>query len=177
GRPLIGLNYAQSGREADFRAALIHVRENTDSVALLRREGRLRERLLNRIDGLVVHFRRITSVNRNLGFFTTGYNYLIQIIPALFVAPQFIRGEVEFGVITQAAMAFTQLLGAFSLIINQFGPISSFGAVIARLSGFAEAIDAIDVDRPKIETLEDRDRVAYERLTLHASRDDGMLLT
>ena len=50
GRPLVGLNYAQSGREADFRAALIHVRENADSVALLRREGRLRERLLKRID-------------------------------------------------------------------------------------------------------------------------------
>ena len=75
GRLLVGLNYAQSGREADFRAALIHVRENADSVALLRPEGRLRERLLNRIDGLVQNFRRITSVNRNLGFFTTGYNY------------------------------------------------------------------------------------------------------
>ena len=176
GRPLVGLNYAQSGREADFRAALIHVRENADLVALLRREGRLRERLLNRIDGLVQNFRRITSVNRNLGFFTTGYNYLIQIIPALFIAPQFIRGEVEFGVITQSAMAFTQLLAAFSLIINQFGSISTFGAVIARLGGFAEAIDAIDVDRPKIETLEDRDRVVYEGLTLRALRDDGMLL-
>src|SRR5262244_1675896 len=41
-------------------------------------------------------------------FFTTGYNYLIQIIPALIVAPRFIRGEVEFGVITQSAVAFTQ---------------------------------------------------------------------
>ena len=82
-------------------------------------------------------------MNRNLGFFTTGYNYLIQIIPALFVAPQFIRGEVEFGVITQSAMAFTQLLGAFSLIINQFGSISSFAAVIARLSGLAEAVDGM----------------------------------
>src|SRR4030095_13976888 len=90
GRPLVGLNYAQSRWEADFRAALIHVRENADSVALLRREGRLRERRLNRIDVRVLNLRRITSVNRNLGFFTTGYNYLIQIIPALFVAPQFI---------------------------------------------------------------------------------------
>ena len=31
--------------------------------------------------------------------------------------------------ITQSAMAFAQLLGAFSLIINQFGSISSFAAV------------------------------------------------
>ena len=57
------------------------------------------------------NYRRITSVNRNLGFFTTGYNYLIQIIPALIVAPLYIRGEVEFGVVTQSAMAFAQLLG------------------------------------------------------------------
>jgi putative ATP-binding cassette transporter len=141
GRPLVGLNYVQFGREADFRAALIHVRGNAESVALLRHEGRLRQRLMDRIDELVQNFRRITSVNRNLGFFTTGYNYLIQIIPILVVAPQFIRGEAEFGVITQSAMAFTQLLGAFSLIVNQLGALSSFAAVIARLGGFAEALE------------------------------------
>jgi putative ATP-binding cassette transporter len=116
-------------------------------------------------------------VNRNLGFFTTGYNYLLQIIPTLIVAPHFIREEVEFGSITQSAMAFTQLLGAFSLIVNQFGSISSFAAVLARLSGMAEAIDAIDVDRPAIETVRTGDRVAYEGLTLRASRDDGALLS
>ncbi len=176
GRPLVGLNYRQSDREADFRATLIHVRENAESVALLRREGRLRARLLNQIDELVGNFRRITSVNRNLGFFTTGYNYLIQIIPALIVAPRFIRGEVEFGVITQSAMAFTQLLAAFSLIINQFGSISSFAAVVARLNALAGAVEGKSVDRPGIETVEDRDRVAYERLTLRPLRDDSPLL-
>jgi vitamin B12/bleomycin/antimicrobial peptide transport system ATP-binding/permease protein len=177
GRPLVGLNYAQSGREADFRATLVRVRENAESVALLRREGRLRARLLDRIDQLVQNFRRITSVNRNVGFFTTGYNYLIQIIPTLIVAPQFIRGEAEFGVITQSAIAFTQLLGALSLIVNQFGPISLFAAVIARLSGFAEAVETIDAHRPTIETVESHDRVAYEPLSLRTSRDGGTLLS
>jgi putative ATP-binding cassette transporter len=176
GRPLVGLNYRQSDREADFRATLIHVRENADSVALLRREGRLRARLLNRIEQLVENYRRITSVNRNLAFFTTGYNYLIQIIPALIIAPRFIRGEIEFGVITQSAMAFTQLLGAFSLIINQFGSISSFAAVVARLSALAGAVEGKAVERRVIETVEDRDRVVYERLTLRPLRDDGPLL-
>ena len=141
GRPLVELNYRQSDREADFRATLIHVRENAESIALLRREDRLRARLLHRIDELVDNYRRITSVNRDLGFFTTGYNYLIQIIPALIIAPRFIRGEIEFGVITQSAMAYAQLLGAFSLIINQFGSISSFAAVVARLSELVGAVD------------------------------------
>src|SRR5262245_18651014 len=177
GRPLVGLNYAQSRREADFRSTLVHVGENAESVALSRQEGRLRARLLHRIDELVENFRRITSVNRNLGFFTTGYNYLIQIIPALIVAPHFIRGEVEFGVITQSAIAFSQLLGALSLIVNQFGSISSFAAVVVRLSGLAEAVESMDVERPTIEAIEDRDRVAYERLTLRSLGDGGPLLT
>jgi putative ATP-binding cassette transporter len=92
---------------------------------------------------------RITSVNRNLGFFTTGYNYMIQIIPALIVAPHFIRGEVEFGVITQSAIAFSQLLGALSLIVNQYGSISSFAAVVVRLTGLAEAVETINGRAPE----------------------------
>jgi putative ATP-binding cassette transporter len=176
GRPLVWLNYRQSDQEADFRATLIHVRENAESVALLHREDQLSARLLNRIDGLVENFRRITSVNRNLGFFTTGYNYLIQIIPALIVAPRFIRGEIEFGVITQSAVAFTQVLGAFSLIVNQFGSISSFAAVVARLSALAGAVESKSLDRRGIETVEDQNRVAYDRLTLRRLEDDGPLV-
>ncbi|MBS1211591.1 MAG: transporter, permease family protein [Proteobacteria bacterium] len=140
GRPLIALNYSQLDREANFRSALIHVWENAEAIALARREERLTDRLLRRVDEVMGNFDRIIRVNRNLGFFTTGYNNLIQIIPAFIVAPLFIRGEVEFGVITQAAMAFAHLVGAFSLIVTQFQSISSFAAIIARIGSLAEVI-------------------------------------
>src|SRR5262245_48813504 len=156
GRRLIGLNSRQLDREADFRSTLIHVRENAESVALTRHEGRLTARLLRRLDALVDNYRRITSVNRNLGFFTTSYNYLIQIIPALIVAPLFIRGEVEFGVVPQSAMAFAQLLGAFSLVVNQFPLLSSYAAVTERLGALGDAIDRVSpAARRAIEIVED----------------------
>jgi putative ATP-binding cassette transporter len=177
GRPLVGLNYRQSDQEANFRSALIHVRENAESVALLRREGRLTARLLRRIDGLADNFRRITSVNRNLSFFTTGYNYLIQIIPTLIVAPLFIRGDVEFGVITQSAMAFAQLVGAFSLIVNQFQSISSFAAVIARLSALAEAVEKEPPSaRTGVMTVENNECIVYEGITLLSPTDGSALV-
>jgi putative ATP-binding cassette transporter len=44
------------------------------------------------VDDVVANTKRIIAVNRNLGFFTTGYNYLTQLIPVLIVAPLFIRG-------------------------------------------------------------------------------------
>ena len=116
-------------------------------------------------------------MNRNLGFFTTGYNYLIQIIPTLIVAPLFIRGEVEFGVITQSAMAFAQLLGAFSLIVNQFQSISSFAAVIARLerAGRGRRERAASA-RPAVPVVEAGERIAYEGLTLFSPEDGRALL-
>ena len=177
GRPLVGLNYRQLDREANFRTALNHVHEHADSVALLHWEGLVMAQLRRRLDELVDNYRRITSVNRNLGFFTTGYNYLIQIIPALVVAPMYINREVEFGVVTQSAMAFAQLLGAFSLVINQFQSISSFAAVTARLDALGGAVEhATAPDSSAIETIEDREHLAYERLTLRASDGEGALI-
>ena len=177
GRPLIWLNYRQSDREATLRSDLIHVRENAESVALLGREGRLTARLLRRIEDFAYNFRRIISVNRNLGFFTTGYNYLIQIIPMLIVAPQFIRGEVEFGVVTQSAMAFAQLLGAFSLIVNQFQSISSFAAVIVRLSALVGAVEKEPASsRMAIAVVVTDRHIAYKELTLFSSEDGRELV-
>jgi ABC-type uncharacterized transport system fused permease/ATPase subunit len=91
GRPLVWLNYKQLDKEATLRSDLIHVRQHAESVALLRREGRLGARLLRRLDVLTANWRRIIAVNRNLAFFTTGYNYMIQIIPEKAVGEPQIR--------------------------------------------------------------------------------------
>src|SRR5262249_38694375 len=62
GRPLVGLNYRQLDREANFRSALNHVDEHAESVALLHWEGQVTSRLLHRLDEVVANYRRMTSV-------------------------------------------------------------------------------------------------------------------
>jgi len=177
GRPLVWLNYNQLDKEADFRANLVHVQANAESIALLHREGRIGARLRRRFDDLTANMRRIIAVNRNLALFTNGYNYVIQIIPALVVAPLFIRGEVEFGVITQSAMAFSTLVGALSLVVTQFGSISSFAAVVTRLGSLADAMEqGQSPAAAPIDVREDEAHVAYERLTLLSPGSDHVLL-
>jgi putative ATP-binding cassette transporter len=172
GRPLVRLNYDQSDREADFRAQLIHLRENAESVALLHREPHLAARLRGHVDALAANLKRIIAVNRNLSFFTTGYDYLIQIIPVLIVAPLFIRGETEFGAIPQSSMAFAHLLGAFSLVVKQFPQLSTYAAVLARLSALTSATEAAS-EPPEggITIVEDPNRLACDRLTLRSASD------
>lgn len=177
GRPLIRLNYTQADKESLFRADLVHLRENAESVAFLHREGRMRARLTRHLDALVDNYRRIIAVNRNLGFFTTGYNFLIQIVPVVIVAPLFMRGEAPFGVITQASMAFSHLMGAFSLIVTQFQSLSSYAAVLARLAEFGEAAETIAArDVHLVELAEEKGHAAFDRLTLRSPRDGRVLI-
>ena len=105
--------------------------------------------MFRRLNELVENFRSIVSVNRNLGFCTISYNYLIQVIPIFIVAPRYIRAEIEFGVITQSQQAFTAILGAFSLIVTQFTLISSYVAVVNRLGAIWDALDERRRPRPR----------------------------
>ncbi len=177
GRPLIRLNHDQLDKEADFRSALLNVRENAESIRLARREDRHRARLLSGLDNLVENFRKITSANRNVGFFTTGYNWVIQIIPALIVAPAFIDGKIEFGVITQSAMAFSLIVNAMSLIITQVQAISSVAPVVARLNSLVEAVERKQpAPELGIELVSDDERLAYEELTLLSAEEGQTIL-
>ena len=177
GRPLINLNSDQLDKEASFRAGLIHVKENAEPILLGRHECRQTVRLLNQLDAVVANFRRITSVNLKVGFFTTGYNWLIQIIPALIVAPAFMDGTIEFGVITQSAMAFSTLVAAFSLIVTQYQSLSNFAAVVERLNALMETMEDLRTTTgTAIEIIQAEGRLAYEQLTLLPSTNGGPLL-
>lgn len=177
GSPLVRMNYDQLDKEANFRASLIYLRANAESVALSRREGHLLQLSLRNLGDLTANFRRIISINRKVNFSSTGYNWLIQIIPALIVAPLFIDGKVEFGVITQSAIAFTQLLGAFSLIVTQFQSISSYTAVLARLVSLVEAGEREkNAEVSALAFSKDEGQVAYTGLTLCSPRSGRVLI-
>jgi putative ATP-binding cassette transporter len=141
GRRLVPLNNDQLRKEADFRFALVKVRRDGDSNNHNNEEAPTKDQLLNRFKKLVENFRQIISVTRNVGIFTREFNYLIQIIPALVVAPLYIHKGVDFGAIPQAAMAFGQVVGAFSIIVGKFQDASTLAAVVNRLGSMWEATE------------------------------------
>jgi len=176
GRRLIGLDVQQFKKEADFRYQLIRLREHAEPVALHHGEdeenGRMRYCLAKALD----NFRIIIGVNRNLGFFTSWYGYMTQLIPVLITVPLYIRGEIEFGQVLQAQVGFNFVLDAFSLIVKEFQRITTFAAVVERLGAFYEATEvASDSAKSPIEIVADETRMAFENLTL-TTPDDGRLL-
>lgn len=177
GARLVDLNYKQLDFEAAFRASLIHVRERAESIALLHHEIRLRGRILRLFERLATNWRVVIGVNRNLGFFTTGFNWMIQIIPVLLVAPLYMQGKVEFGVVTQSAMAFSMLVGAFSLIVTQFQSLSSFAAVIQRLISLWYLIEVAQVSTVSgLDLSETQGEIGFDDLTLLSPIDKRVLI-
>ncbi|MCT8334929.1 ATP-binding cassette domain-containing protein [Leptospira sp. 85282-16] len=177
GKSLIRLNYDQLDMEASYRADLLHIRQHAESIALTHREARMSVRLKSRLRKLVNNFRKLISVNLRLSFFTNNYNYFIQIIPMLIIAPSYMRGEIEFGVITQAALAFTTLLNAFSLIVTQFQSISAFSAVVKRLHSLESAMSDVRLEAlQKRESNYSSDTICFENFTLYSNDRSKLLL-
>ncbi|MBX6377511.1 MAG: ABC transporter ATP-binding protein/permease [Clostridia bacterium] len=148
GRPLIGLNFNQLRREADFRYNLVHVRKNAESIAFYQGEEQEKAELLRRFREAVANFNALIGWQRNVNFLTTGYNYLVVLIPSLVIAPLYFAGKVEFGALARADMAFGQILSALALVVNQYGQLSNFAARIHRLADFDEALDRRDEPGP-----------------------------
>ncbi len=146
GRRLVGLHFKQYQKEADFRYALIRVRENAESIAFFRGEKREHRHLLLSFKEVVTNTLGIIGWNRNLGFFTSSYNYTALIIPLIIVGPMYMRGIVEFGVVTQSEGAFAQVLVALSVIISQFEGLSAFAASIKRVGQLWDELDDHDTE-------------------------------
>ncbi|NMC63592.1 MAG: ABC transporter ATP-binding protein/permease, partial [SAR324 cluster bacterium] len=180
GKPLIGLNFSQLKKEADYRYKLINVRENSEPIAFYRAERKEGTRIRQRLKDALNNLLHIINWNRNLNFFTTGYNYLVTILPTIIVAPLYFDGKIQFGEVTQAGFAFAQVLGALSIIVSNFSSISAYGAVVTRLGAFREALDVVHKSEvllpgPVIQVKDGEDFV-FENVNIYTPRRDQKIV-
>jgi putative ATP-binding cassette transporter len=136
GRPLIGLDFERQRFEADFRFALVRLRENSEQIALLQGESTEQSLLANRFANIIDNWHRIMSRQKTLTFFTAGYNQAAVVLPYIIMAPHFFAGTILLGTLTRTAGAFGQVQSAFSFFVNAYARLADWIAVSHRLSGF-----------------------------------------
>ncbi len=182
GTPLIHLNFWQLRREADFRFSLIRVRENAESIAFYRGEAQERAHIDSMLDKVIKNFARLIKRQRSLNLFQRTFSQLTLVLPGVILANGVLSGELEVGRAIQAAGAFTAVLGAVGVIVDNFESLSRFVAGIGRLEALSELVlpgmapTAPDDDQhPRIQRHPHK-HLALESLTLHPPQSERVLI-
>lgn len=81
GRPLIGINFTQRRREADFRHSLVRLRDNAEAIAFYGGERREEDELLRRLYAVVKNSILMVRWQRNVAFLTYSYDLLLALVP------------------------------------------------------------------------------------------------
>jgi putative ATP-binding cassette transporter len=179
GKVLIGLNFYQLKREANFRFSLVRIRENAEAIAFYRGEAQESRQVGQYFNAVFSNFNKLIRVQLNLNLFQYGYSFLTIILPSAIIAGRVISGELEVGRAIQAAGAFSAILSALTVIVDNFDSFSKFAAGIDRLDSFAKVLAGKEAGQPvegnRIDFVEGPD-LAIENLTLQTPNRERTLV-
>jgi vitamin B12/bleomycin/antimicrobial peptide transport system ATP-binding/permease protein len=180
GWPLIPLNFQQQRYEADFRFNLVRTRENSEQVASMHGEAAERERHLSRFQLIVTNWIAIMQRQKRLTFFTQSYSQASVIFPYIMVSPAYFSGAMQLGGLMQTGSAFNSVQTALSYFVTAYQQIAQYRAVVTRLSGFQDAIEAgraAALNQPAIEVLprEGATAIAVDHLRVRLPHGDPIV--
>nr|WP_314543124.1 ABC transporter ATP-binding protein/permease [uncultured Massilia sp.] len=182
GTPLIRLNFWQLRREADFRFSLIRLRENAESIAFYRGEAQERAHIDDKFGLVIDNFGKLIKKQRSLNFFQRTFSQLTLVLPGVILANGVLSGELEVGRAIQATGAFTAVLGAVGVIVDNFESLSRFVAGIDRLQALSNLVLTGDAPKPEAHDtpqgirMRPGEHLALEAVTLHPPESERVLI-
>jgi ABC-type uncharacterized transport system fused permease/ATPase subunit len=131
-------------QEADLRTAIGSARDpvfvaNSTEAAI----AQLHQESVNKLSSVIDTLLMLAGLNRHVHMFTIGFNMLPQVIPVLITAQLYFSGQIEFGVVSQAVMAFLHVFEGATVLIAQYNGISAFTAITNRIGSLLEEAEAI----------------------------------
>ena len=173
GRKLVQINYQQLRKEANFRFGLVRIRENSESIAFYRGEAQESRNLRELFQGAFKNYNSLIFwQDLILTLFTSAYENIPYILPAVVVAPSVLSGDIEVGKVREAQIAFAQFFFSINIIVSRFQFWSAFVAGIDRLYILKDYLDSTankqrhsTAETPKINVTQ-RHTLALNKLTL-----------
>ncbi|WP_048315071.1 ABC transporter ATP-binding protein/permease [Crocosphaera watsonii] len=180
GRILLGINFEQLKREANFRFSLVRVRENAEAIAFYQGQNQELQQIKQQFMPVFNNFNHLIRWQLNLNLFQNGYQYITFLLPGLLLAPRILSGDLEIGEFSKAATAFRSILIALTLIVTQFEQLSALGSSIKRIDSLLWALDnSSSIFSKNQETIKifDSPGLSIENLTLYTPDYQQKLVT
>lgn len=168
GHRLHKLNIERQRTEADYRATLLRVRDNSEQIAFYQGSDAELLRMRQYFQPIVQNWQRLMAREFRLESFTTSYFRFSLIIPVFATLPLFLARQISLGAIMQARSAFGYVLDAFGWFIDAYRQLVQWSSTIERLWEFQHRLQQL----PKPEV------PCHEGHTLHinalsVARPDG----
>ncbi len=144
GYRLNAMNYAQQRFEADFRYAMMRLKEYAESIALY--QGVIREKtvLMQRLTRLLENFEHIILKERQITALKSGYFQMASIFPVLVAVPLYMKNTINLGGLMQSASAFTRVTGSLSYFVLLYTEFAEWQSVVGRMYDFRTHIYKLD---------------------------------
>jgi vitamin B12/bleomycin/antimicrobial peptide transport system ATP-binding/permease protein len=165
GRPLIRLNFLNEQLSANFRYALIRLREYGESIAFYKGEAVERDNLVMRF-GKVIH-NMWAILFRSIKF--QGFNFAVSqaavVFPFIVQAPRLLSRQITLGDVMQTSQSFGQVESALSFFRTSYDEFAGYRAVVNRLSGFLDLTESAE-RLGSVRTEHDAELLAVRSLTV-----------
>ena len=144
GRKLKDLNIDRQHREADFRAALLRVRDHSEQVAFYQGADAEQGRLKQRYRQIRDNWFRLTNCEFRQETFWATYVRVSIFIPILATLPMYLAKTLTFGDMMQTRTSFARVQDSFGWFTDSYRRLVEWAAVVERLGGFQAALERVE---------------------------------
>ena len=178
GSPLVDRVAAKNESEAQFRYELTRVRENAESIALIKGADDERERLNETFSEVAKRWLDVVRQHCHLTWILNGNAFFAPIFPVLLATPKYLAGDLSLGSVMQIAAAFTAVLTALNWFAENFIRLAEWSASARRAQELHEALDEMDDDTARTAAIvvENTSQADIEMSNLSIAHRDGRVV-
>lgn len=144
GRNFVAISESKNQTEAEYRYALMRVRENGESIALLGGEEEERSGIDRSFGKVLKQWALLCGQHMRTTIVSQGSSLIAPVIPILLCAPKFLEGSMTLGQVMQAASAFTIVQSAFGWLVDNYPRLAEWNAGARRIASLMMSLDGLE---------------------------------
>lgn len=178
GRRFVTIAEKKNQAEAEYRYALMRIRENGESIALLGGEDEERAEVDRSFSVVIAQWAKLCGQHVRATVVSQGSSLIVPIVPLLLCAPKYLEGSMTLGQMMQAASAFTFVQSAFGWLVDNYPRLADWNANASRIASLMVSLDYLEAtegctgaNRIKHGRAVDAAAVCFDNLSI--TLDDG----
>lgn len=144
GRRFVAASEQKNQSEGEFRYVLTRLRENGESVALIRGEAEERAAVDRSVRSVLAAWKAIAQQTMRTTIVSQTSGFIAPVLPIILCAPKFLDNTMSLGQVMQAASAFTIVQGAFNWLVDNYPKMADWTASARRAASLMAALDALE---------------------------------